>query len=233
MFYSRKNPVIITGFDSLRGVFTTTEGDIPVRDMFPLLLGDKHTLKKSFDPCSACRGRCLKDVKDCFEPHVVYIALFGSMVKIGVTREKRLPCRLKEQGADAGIPIACVEDGERARRIEQEYSRKLQIPDRISTEDMVKAVSEFDISILERYADIFGTGCMYVINYNPLRITGNPIKITPGKGLRIGGEVAGNRGKAIFLRRGDIYYWINGDDLAGYYATSTRGYDVQTSLREW
>ncbi len=225
--------MIITGFEPLKGIFTTTEGDILIKDTFPILLGTKHPVHRVFDPCSACRGKCLKDRKDCFEPHVVYIALFGKKVKIGATKERRFPCRLKEQGADAGISIAHVDDGEKARKLEQEYSMKLGITDRISLDDIVNAITGFELSILERYAGMFGSETLYVIDYLSGKEINNPIKITPKTGLRIGGRVTGNRGKIVFLRRGDVYYWINGEELTGFEIFPTSKYDIQTSLGEW
>ena len=225
--------MIITEFDPLKGVFITTEGDVPLGNFFPVILGKRHQLSRSFDPCTACRGKCLKDVKDCTEPHVVYIALFGDRLKIGVTKEKRLSCRLKEQGADAGFSIAVVEDGERARILEQYYSRELGIPDRLSAEEIAMTMSDCSFSKIKPYIDQFKVRRIYTIRYkNSIRVK-NPIRIVPRSGLKIGGNVLGNKGRIVVLSRGKISYWFSAEELVGYEAHPSEKFDAQTSLYEW
>lgn len=65
----------------------------------------------------------------CEEPHTVYLAFFGTLPKIGMTLATRLEARLREQGADAGFPIATVADREAARVLERTLSVRHRVPE--------------------------------------------------------------------------------------------------------
>ncbi|MFB6156887.1 MAG: DUF2797 domain-containing protein [Haloferacaceae archaeon] len=83
--------------------------------------------------CARCTGTCLKDEMDCHEDHAVYLAAFApDAFKVGVTKERRLETRLREQGADRGAHLRTVEDGRVAREIEARLAER--IPDHVRVE---------------------------------------------------------------------------------------------------
>ena len=82
--------------------------------------------------CAKCTGTCLKDEMDCYEPHVIYLAVFAPDIhKVGVTKQWRLTQRLVEQGADYGIHLQTVSNGRIAREREAEIATTASITDRI------------------------------------------------------------------------------------------------------
>ena len=78
----------------------------------------------AFKICLQCRGdKCLQYEKelldDCFnKSYCVYLALFGTQVKAGVSKEHRFEQRLLEQGADAGVRAFARLNGKAARFVE-------------------------------------------------------------------------------------------------------------------
>lgn len=82
--------------------------------------------KDAFLPCVKCHGdNCAggKEAREFCEKEKfnVYLALFGGVVKVGVSNEKRLYERLLEQGADIGAKIA-EGNGKICRQIEKKIS---------------------------------------------------------------------------------------------------------------
>ncbi len=75
------------------------------------------------DECELCRRE-----------HVVYLALYGGLPKVGLTQRRRLATRLREQGADAGFVLAATDksganlDRRGARDTEQSISFLHGIP---------------------------------------------------------------------------------------------------------
>lgn len=76
------------------------------------------------DP-AACT--CLTTFKDV--PHSVYLAFHGTLPKVGLTTTRRLPHRLREQGADAYFVIQSTPDRATARSIEKQVSYLYKIPE--------------------------------------------------------------------------------------------------------
>jgi hypothetical protein len=62
-------------------------------------------------------------------PHVVYAAFYGTLPKIGMTQERRITHRLREQGADAYFVVAQCPNRATARRTERAVSVLYGIPE--------------------------------------------------------------------------------------------------------
>ncbi len=88
--------------------------------------------------CIQCDGtRCMNTKKrdECKgNYYYVYLAAFDSVIKVGISYERRIQERLIEQGADIGALVARMQDGMAVREIEQRIRRELNITDRMSGE---------------------------------------------------------------------------------------------------
>lgn len=181
------------------------------------------------DPCVACRGECRKPQKTCLEEHSVYLAVFSpGAVKVGVSKTRRLEVRLDEQGADAGLEIARLPDGESARRMEA--SLRSRYPDRMSfedklasghVEDTVKAVAkDYEVIRAMRFKRF------------PRDLWMKPIVIRPREGMAIGGKTFGIKGQALVMEKLGTLYALNLDSLAGYDCEIKKGrQSLQSSLQ--
>lgn len=76
------------------------------------------------DP-AACT--CLTTFKEV--PHSIYLAFHGTLPKVGLTTTRRLPYRLREQGADAYFVVQSCPDRPTARGIEKQVSYLYKIPE--------------------------------------------------------------------------------------------------------
>jgi len=77
----------------------------------------------------------------CQKPHVVYISLFGTRPKVGMTQLDRILDRGTEQGADLIVPLLEAGDRYSARAIEGAISRKLRVPQAHHPATLLKAMS--------------------------------------------------------------------------------------------
>ncbi len=99
--------------------------------------------KKEPGPCARCDGtRCLKGRPSCLVTHVLYLAFFGDMVKVGVTKEKRYRRRMREQGAEFSARVSRFEDGLKARRAERRVSAEKGIRMGVRFEEKVRSLSK-------------------------------------------------------------------------------------------
>jgi Protein of unknown function (DUF2797) len=183
------------------------------------------------DPCVPCRGVCRKPEKTCLEEHSVYLAVFApGAVKVGVSRTWRLEKRLDEQGADAGIEIARLPDGEAARRLEA--SLRAKYPDRMSFEDKLASgpVDEVINAVTREYGAIRSL----CFGRFPRDLWMRPIVIRPQEGLAISGRTFGIKGQALVLEKLGTLYAVNLADLAGYECEIKKGrHSLQSSLHTY
>lgn len=93
-------------------------------------------LNDDFFLCMKCTGaECINENQrpSCMENnYYIYLAAFGSILKVGVSYEHRILERLIEQGADMGAKICKVQDGKLARSVEQKIRAELNICDRVT-----------------------------------------------------------------------------------------------------
>ncbi|MEM5835208.1 MAG: DUF2797 domain-containing protein [Candidatus Aenigmatarchaeota archaeon] len=185
-------------------------------------------------PCTSCTGICRNFDKrqECMEKDFcIYIALFGNLLKVGISQEQRVKHRLIEQGADFGAVIAKIKDGKLARIYEQKIKDYLNIEDRVSgykkflksyvnpinsIKTIVEAVNKikqdeklkinienFVIYDLRKYYNLDA-----IENVKP-----NFIKIK--KEERMEGIVIAVKGNIIFMKRNHDYICFNANDLKG------------------
>ncbi|NLI73499.1 MAG: DUF2797 domain-containing protein [Euryarchaeota archaeon] len=89
-------------------------------------MGDWADIQKCiFEP--QCEGDGCEHNYFCNRLHVVYLAVYGTLVKVGMTSASRLIRRGIEQGADAIVPIFSCRDRQEARNLEKETSMKFGI----------------------------------------------------------------------------------------------------------
>jgi len=132
--------------DGAEGLKVTGEG----RDfLLPLKRGDHVSFRASGlvgarrrkDLCTLCDGtRCLKGVPDCLFTHIVYLALFGRIIKVGVTRQGRFETRMREQGAQYAMELEAFPDGMKARRREKGLAAERGVRLGIRFDEKVKAI---------------------------------------------------------------------------------------------
>ncbi len=186
------------------------------------------------DPCVACRGECLKQRKTCNTEHSVYLAVFSPcLVKVGVSKTRRLETRLMEQGADTGMEIARFPDGELARR--RERSLASTYPDRVAFESKVDGISQnVNDETLQTICLRYDAGRIMRFDYFREKPWMKPIVLTPHEGMAISGRVLGIKGQALILEKGSTLYALNLDGLAGYEIEAGKGLvNLQTSLLEF
>lgn len=92
-------------------------------------------LRDKFSMCFRCTGeRCINEKRrdDCVdEQYFIYLAAFNSILKVGISLDRRFHERLVEQGADFGAIVGRVKDGLVVRQIEQQIAVALGITDRV------------------------------------------------------------------------------------------------------
>lgn len=84
-----------------------------------------------FEP--QCDGERCGRPEFCQRQHCVYLASFGTLIKVGMTSYGRLMERAIEQGADAVRPLFRCRDRREAREWEKETSRRFKLPQEIRT----------------------------------------------------------------------------------------------------
>ncbi|MCA1819574.1 MAG: DUF2797 domain-containing protein, partial [Halobacteriales archaeon] len=83
-----------------------------------------------FEPlCRADASACLCAATFRGVDHAVYCAFYGTLPKVGLTQERRLERRLREQGADLYFVVGRGLDRAGARDLEQAVSRLYGIPE--------------------------------------------------------------------------------------------------------
>lgn len=96
-------------------------------------------LKDRFSLCFRCTGeKCINEKRRdaCKEEHyMIYLAAFNSILKVGISFERRFIERLVEQGADFGAIVGRVKDGLVVRQIEQRIASALGITDRVKGDE--------------------------------------------------------------------------------------------------
>lgn len=130
-----------------------------------------------FDPI--CDGH-LCDWDLCKRKHQVYIAFYGTKMKVGMTSSERLNARLIEQGADAFFTVASAPNRMAAREMEKKIGKELSIPQMHRSTELLDELwkgPDFG-AIAEAYNSICSTiEKTYGIHPSPLtRLDGYPIQ---------------------------------------------------------
>jgi len=160
--------------------------------------------------CARCTGTCLKDEKDCFDDHAIYLAAFApDTFKVGVTKAWRLETRLREQGADRGAHVRTVDDGEIARDIEAELAT--EIPDRVRVPEKLAGLGRsVDDAAWTALLDDFDPIETFAFDYG-LDLSERPVAETLATGT-----VRGTKGRLLVLDHAGSTYAVDMRDLVGY-----------------
>lgn len=188
--------------------------------------------------CMKCTGaECINEKQRpaCIENmYYIYLAAFDSILKVGISHERRLMERLVEQGADFGAKIACVKDGKDVRLIEQEISRYLNIADKvtgatkqskifgnpnIAVTNISRAISRLQSNGVSKYLippEIYDLRSYYKLD----AVGHDPLKVFVKEGSRIEGEVVAAKGNIIVMSSdsggsNNAFFSINAHELIG------------------
>lgn len=175
-----------------------------------------------FDP--KCEGdQC--DIEFCKREHVLYLAFYNTLVKIGMSSTRRVDRRLVEQGADAYAIIGSYPNRFRAREAEKDISLKMRIPQGIRQQrllDNFASPLNFE-GIEERFSSLSADLAQsYGLKAEPVKaLRGYPIELplratpklvdTPG---RHRGNLLGIKGKWL-IYEGKGVKALNLSDLPG------------------
>ena len=113
------------------------------------------------DPECVFEPRCRSDPSSCtclttFKgvPHLVYLAFFGTLPKVGLTQAWRVEGRLREQGADAWFKVQDCPDRGTARQVEAQVAFLYGYPEHRSHLETLRQLSRpVPWDVLERRAD--------------------------------------------------------------------------------
>ncbi|MBI2172868.1 MAG: DUF2797 domain-containing protein [Candidatus Aenigmarchaeota archaeon] len=190
-------------------------------------------MEDDFFNCVQCTGKeCinLPQRDSCMENrYFIYLASFGSILKVGISFNMRFLHRLIEQGADFGAKIGHVKDGKEVRMIEQDIRRHLGIVDRVvSMEKHSRLFCDPNVcieSISSAIARLGGNGFdAHLINpeiydlrshYRLDRIISEPDVVEVADGTRIKGTVTSAKGNIIAVKDGKRFSAINAHRLIG------------------
>ena len=169
-------------------------------------------LAPSRDPCALCNGsRCMKGQPDCITPHLVYLAIFGRIAKVGVTKQRRYLMRMREQGAPFAAKLRVCPDGMEARRLERSLLSSPGVKGSVRFVDKVKSLG-ITRSTGEAEAVAAATGLPRELPVEDLRVLyQNPDLVVPSRpvvirGDAVKGRIEDTRGEALYLtHRGNLY----------------------------
>lgn len=194
-----------------------------------------------FSQCDECAGEAfIEDLECIFEPkcdgsrcdnefckrqHVLYLAFYDTMAKIGMSSTRRVERRLVEQGADAFAIIGTFPNRLAAREGEKEISSELDIPQWVKQQTILSRFSRpLDHEGLRARYDELRTrlGETRGLSVEPLRrLEGYPLRLplpaapvlqdTPGVHI---GRLVGVKGKWLVYESGGLKA-LNLSDLPG------------------
>ena len=188
-------------------------------------------LNDDFFLCMKCTGEeCINEPQrpTCIEnKYFLYLAAFGSILKVGISYEFRVLERLIEQGADMGAKIGMIKDGKLARTVEQKIMHELNICDRVSGLDKQKmlfgSLNVASINIFNAYNKLRGNGLSsYLINpeiynlqsiYRISSVKSMPSNMEVKEGTSLVGDVIAAKGNIIIMKNGTGLFSVNASKL--------------------
>lgn len=189
-------------------------------------------LNDDFFLCVQCDGSDCKNQKrrgECEEEqYFIYLAAFDSLLKVGISLDRRIMERLVEQGADFGAKVAVVKDGQMVRIIEQKIKKELNVPDRVLGEEkfdrlfcdpnkaaieLYKAIVKLRAVIPEYmiYPEIFDMRKYYNLNH----VVTHPKSTNIDEGMKLAGKVIAAKGNIVVLQDDNGFSAINAHRLIG------------------
>ena len=180
-----------------------------------------------FETCQACASSWIPVLSCVFEPqcdgdrcdhpefcarrHVVYLASFGNLIKVGMTSASRLRERAIEQGADAVRPLFECRDRREARTLEKETSLRFKIPQEIRisriartwtrrpSRESMQHVHEHYLDRIARWREPAGGELLFLDRYPMRELPRSPPDPVATEGVHRG-EVLGIKGRHMLFR---------------------------------
>jgi hypothetical protein len=162
-----------------------------------------------FEP--QCDGDLCDHPEFCARKHLVYLASFGNLIKVGMTSAGRLRERAIEQGADAVRPLFECRDRREARALEKETSRRFKIPQEIRiarvartwtvppSREAMRHVHEHYLERIARWREPAGADMMFLDQYPMRERPRSPPQADAVEGVHRG-EVLGIKGRYVLFR---------------------------------
>ncbi len=181
--------------------------------------------------CRKCDGtKCLnpKMRERCKENlYHLYIAMIGTIPKVGISASFRLKERLIEQGADFGAHIMSIVDGKEARIVEQKLSKYLGITDRINSQtkmkmlksDVGKCVATLNKIISKlKFCGLVKDFEVYDFRkyYNIENVPEQPKKLVIRPKTKIEGKVVAVKGNIVVIESEKEFKCFDAQHLVGY-----------------
>ncbi len=171
-------------------------------------------------PCVQCVGICRNPKRrpKCMkETYYLYLAVFGSMLKVGISIEHRIRQRLVEQGADFGVRLFTITDGALARIEEQKIRKYLNIVDRVNGNEKHRHLNGNDdesiniikkaIELLKKKYNFSPTICDLRHYYRIKDIKTKFINLDEGTVIK--GKVISVKGNLIVLENNNIGFNVH------------------------
>lgn len=187
-------------------------------------------IEDSFFTCIQCDGSsCLNEDRrnECMkEKYYVYLVAFGTMLKVGVSHERRLLERWVEQGADFGARVVEVTDGKSVRVMEQKIKNHLGITDRLSGKEKQKMIfcdpnvaASNILGAIKKLKGSFSISRLEIYDmrkhYNLQNVITSPQKVDLSEGMKISGKVVAAKGNILILSSDYDFFSINAHDMIG------------------
>ncbi len=160
----------------------------------------------------------------CLQKHVVYLAFFGNLMKIGMTSLKRARERAIEQGADAYAILAVLPNRMAARTLEKKIGQKYGIRQAYGSGEilaqMAKKTDKDDLKVLhtEKLMEIFeeleAPSELVFLNGYPIELPLRRVPKLRPTATRHYGKVLGIKGKYLIYEYSGIYA-LNISDVVG------------------
>jgi hypothetical protein len=187
-------------------------------------------INDDFFLCMKCDGsECANEIqrKSCAKnKYYLYLAAFNTMLKVGISYERRIFERLIEQGADMGAKIAIIQDGMKVRQMEQEIKKELNIHDRITGIEKQKMlfgnVNVAAVNIFQAVAQLKKNGFSVqpeIYNLQSVYRLGEvkevPKRLEIRDGTKLHGSVIAAKGNIIVMKNDSEIFSLNAHRIVG------------------
>jgi hypothetical protein len=186
----------------------------------------------------------------------IYITVFDTLLKVGVSKRERLRKRWLEQGADYGVEIAVIPNGMLAREIESRISEVLEVSkgvrfsrkvnnlrfletrDAKAAEDIISKVQKKVAMICKWLSEEYGAS--YTANEIELVDLSSQYSLKSNKNMirldipnvdTIAGEFRGMKGSIFCIGNNDSEYVLDIRDIRGFHSEYRKSSGHQIVLK--
>jgi len=185
-----------------------------------------------FSLCMQCTGEeCINPKRrdECKEEeYFVYLAVFDSLIKVGVSLDRRIIERLVEQGADFGARLMQVKDGKEVRIIERNIMNTLNITDRVRGNQKAERIfCNPNVAMKNLYKNIINLKNLFPEKLNNIEIHDlrnyyrlhnvkkDPKLLKVSNGIKLEGRVVAAKGNIVILNNQNMFYSLNAHEMVG------------------